>query len=143
MFTALCLLSLDMKTKLLSFTNAGLHEPLLKSGNKVTELNSRGPKLPLGAKKDTAYREKEVSLKSGDVVVLITDGVPEAQNHFKTFYGFNRLKKLIGDIDTRSLSASEIKMKIIQDVNLFSGSASQYDDMTIVVIKVIKETDRS
>jgi len=142
MFTALCLVALDLNDKSVTFTNAGLHEPLLKSGGKVMEQKSEGPKLPLGAKKDTAYEESRMSMKSGDLLVLITDGIPEAMNYSKSFYGFSRLKTFIETMNTDSMTAEEIKLEIVGDVENFSGNTSQYDDMTVIVIKAGKRGEK-
>ena len=42
-------------------------------------------------------------------------------------------------MDISNLSAKDIKNKIIEDVKNFSGSALQYDDMTVVVVKVLQQ----
>jgi len=137
MFTALCLASLDMNTKELTFTNAGLIEPLLKSGDSVEYIGSVGLKHPLGLVEDVTYEEKKVQLKSGDNLIFLTDGIPEAQNHSRELYGDENIKSLLQKIDTSTLSAREIKEKIIEDVRRFSGTASQHDDMTVIVVKCI------
>ncbi len=140
MFTALCLAALDIQTNLLTFTNAGLSHPMLKSGNTVTLIRDNPPQIPLGVKKDSVYREKEVQLKGGDVLLLFTDGIPETQNSSGQFYEYKSIKHLLETMDTQSLSAVEIKQRIIDDARFFAGNAPQNDDMTIVVIKVL--TDR-
>ena len=136
MFTALFLASVDILTKELTFTNAGLNEPLLKSNDSVTFLKTPNPNLPLGGLKDTVYKEAKLQLKSGDLLIFYTDGVPEAQNRVKAFYELDALKSLIENIITSTLSAKEIKNKIIEDLKQFTGSAPQHDDMTVVVIKL-------
>ena len=54
----------------------------------------------------------------------------------RRFYGEERLQKFVNDLDTGRLSAHEIKAAIFADVRQFTGTARQFDDMTIVVIKV-------
>jgi ligand-binding sensor domain-containing protein/serine phosphatase RsbU (regulator of sigma subunit) len=135
MFTALCLASLDIRTKEFVFTNAGLSEPLLKSQNSTSYIESIGPRLPLGSFKDNTYQETKLQLKPFDVVVLVTDGIPEAQNRVGKFYGYDSLKNLVEKMDTTILTAAEIKETIISDVKRFSGDEPQHDDMTVVVIK--------
>jgi sugar lactone lactonase YvrE len=137
MFTALCLASLDVAKRALTFTNAGLIEPLLKSGDSVRYIEGTGSKHPLGLIEDAAYQSTSLQLTSGDVVLLLTDGIPEAQNHSRQLYSDERLKELLRNMDTSSLSAAEIKQKIIDDVEHFSGNASQHDDMTVIVMKVL------
>jgi serine phosphatase RsbU (regulator of sigma subunit)/ligand-binding sensor domain-containing protein len=135
MFTALCLASLDINTKELTFTNAGLIEPLLKSGGAVQYVEATGLKHPLGLIEDVTYAEKKVQLKAGDILIFMTDGVPEAQNRNKINYGEDRLKSLLEEMNTATRSAQEIKEEIISDVKRFSGAAPQHDDMTVIVVK--------
>jgi sigma-B regulation protein RsbU (phosphoserine phosphatase) len=137
MFTALCLAVIDIKTKKLTFTNAGLSEPLLKTKDAVYYLEGAGPKLPLGSVRDTIYQEKQIQLNQGDVLILFTDGIPEAHNSSKAFYGYDRLKNLLEHTDTKTLTADQIKESIIQDVKRFAGSTPQYDDMTMVIVKLL------
>ena len=138
-FTALCLASIDIHSKQLTFTNAGLHEPMFKSGQTglVTLLEGAGDKLPLGIKKDTAYLEKRKELLEGDIVVFYTDGISEAKNPADEFYGAQSLKLLLQQMETATMNAGGIKEKIIHDVRQFAASAPQHDDMTIVVVKVL------
>ena len=136
MFIALCLAGFDIQTRELTFTNAGLCEPLLISEGGIFRLKSRSPKYPLGSLRNTAYEERTLPLKPGDVLIFYTDGVPEARNYSKGFYEYERLEKAVKEMDTASLSAREIKDRIIRDVKQFSRSAPQFDDMTVVVVKV-------
>lgn len=135
-FTALCLLSIDTQTKELTFTNAGINNPLLKSNGSIAPLEATGKRFPLGAFRDTIYEEKEHQLKSGDVVVIYTDGINEAYNEIDEFYETRSLVNLLKRLDTSGMSAKEIKGKIIDDVRRFSGKTKQNDDMTIIVVKV-------
>lgn len=137
MFTALCLVSLNINTRELIFTNAGLNHPMLKSNGNVTVIKGEGPQFPLGIKKDNQYREKTIVLNPGDVLVLFTDGIPEAQDSVCRFYEYRRMESLLKNMDTESLTASQIKLAIIDDALAFCGSAAQNDDMTVVVIKVL------
>ncbi len=134
-FVAFCLVSIDIATKELTFVNAGLHEPLIKSGGSVKILAGFDPKYPLGSVVETVYQEKTIKLKSGDTLVLYTDGIIDAQNRVKEFYGFDALRNCVNEIDTTVLTAVKIKEKIINAVHKFSGGSPQYDDMTVVVIK--------
>jgi len=136
MFTALCLAAIDLPAKQLTFANAGLNEPLLKSNSKVTALKSVGCKYPLGIVSENCYDERTVQLKSGDLLILYTDGIPEERNPAKEFYGYERLIRLVEKLDTGSMSAREIKKRIVWDVKNFSRGTPQHDDITVVVVKV-------
>ena len=135
MFTALCFAAIDTLAKEFTFTIAGFNEPLMKSGESVMSLSNAGHGIPLGAFQDSKYKEATVAMKSGDVLLLFTDGITEARNNSHDFYDDDRLRTFLASIDTSTLSAGEIKQKVIEDVRNFTGNTQQEDDMTIVVIK--------
>ena len=136
MFIALCLASLELNENKLNFTNAGLMQPIYKSNGTVDVLESNGPKFPLGAFPDTEYNKRTFDLNPGDLIILYSDGITEAQNSEKNFYGLERFKRLISRLETDRLSAEKIKNKIADDIRRFTGNSPQHDDMTLVVIKV-------
>ncbi len=137
MFVVVLLASLDFRSKQLKFSNAGLPKPVMKSGGKVSFLEAKGTTHPLGVFAGSRYRETTVQLRHGDVVVFCTDGIEEAQNKGREFYGNERLFSLLKELDTSCYSASQIKEAIVHDVRIFAGSAPQYDDMTVTVLKVL------
>lgn len=117
------------------FVNAGHNPPiLLREGTEEPdELEAGG--LILGAMSTmTPYQEERVSLSSGDILLFYTDGVTEALNPAQTEeYEEKRLIECLKK--NRGASASDIQDAIIADVNAFSDE-TQYDDITIIVIKV-------
>jgi len=137
MFTALCLAVLDTGDRCLTFANAGLCEPLLRSGGSTDYLSSTGDRFPLGAIRDASYKSRTLELTAGDVVVMFTDGVPEARNRAGDQYGYDAPRELLVRLDTTVMTAEEIKDAIVSDVyRCCGGSGSRLsDDMTIVVIK--------
>lgn len=137
MFAAMCLASINTKSKKLIYTNAGLNEPLLKRNNTIQVLKGENHGYPLGIVMECEYRETSLTLTTGDVLLLCTDGLTEAENQTEEFYGDERLRDLLLRIDTTTISAKEIKETIIKDIDAFTGSSSQSDDMTLVVVKVL------
>jgi serine phosphatase RsbU (regulator of sigma subunit)/ligand-binding sensor domain-containing protein len=135
MFTALCAMVLDPETGVLTFANAGLCEPLMRSGAGVEYQSSPGATLPLGARADTSYEHRTLHLAAGDVIVVFSDGVPEARSHSGDQYGYDRPRDLLARLDVSALSAEAIRDTLIQDARRFSGGSHPSDDMTVVVIK--------
>jgi sigma-B regulation protein RsbU (phosphoserine phosphatase) len=135
MFTALCAMVLNPETGELIFANAGLCEPLMKSGAGVEYLTSPGATLPLGALADTSYERRTVHLAGGDVIVVFSDGIPEARSHSGGLYGYDRPRDLLARLEVPTLSAESIRDTLIQDARRFAGGSHQSDDMTLVVIK--------
>jgi serine phosphatase RsbU (regulator of sigma subunit) len=137
MFTALCLAALDRDAQTLTFVNAGLCPPLLRTGAGVRELEGAGPALPLGAFPDTRYEARTVALAPGAVVVLYTDGVPEARDRRGAEYGYERLAHFLAGLDTASLAARDIAAAIVADVARFAAGSRRHDDQAVVVVKVV------
>ncbi|TVR07363.1 MAG: hypothetical protein EA395_12980 [Phormidium sp. GEM2.Bin31] len=72
-------------------------------------------------------------LNPGDVVVLYTDGITEAENQHKQLYGIERLCQVISQ--SRECTAEVILQGVIEDVRRHIGRHKVYDDITLLVIK--------
>ena len=121
----------------LTLANAAHHaHPLLVRDGQVTPLVAKG--MPLGMMTGIPYREVEFSLQSGDLIVLMTDGIIEAQNDKETLYGDSgRLQKVLIE-SANNASAEAIIEAVFDDVAGFCGErAEREDDMTLVVVKVL------
>jgi len=90
--------------------------------------------IALGVIDEVDLEPVEVALSPGDVVVLYTDGVTEATNERDEEYGLARLSSLVSE--SRGLPAKEIINAIVRDVTAFAGSRPQFDDITLMVLKV-------
>lgn len=124
--------SVDKKSKLLTYVNAGHNLPfVLRKGGKIIRLEKGG--LLLGVMKSTTYEEGIVQLVAGDVLVLFTDGVSEAMNPDEIEFGEERLLQIIKS--RKNESAEKIKEQIISEVQEYSGDY-QSDDITLLVLKV-------
>jgi sigma-B regulation protein RsbU (phosphoserine phosphatase) len=83
---------------------------------------------------NVTYSDWELELQSGDIVIFYTDGLIEAENEAEEMYGGERLEHAVMHIDSK-MGAEEIIGVISHDVADFAGTAEQYDDMTVVVVK--------
>ncbi len=132
-----CLLArYDFTSRVFRFANAGHCRPLLKRAGSVQYLNAPLPRFPLGFRSDVTYAETEFQLQPGDVVMLYSDGLPEARNPKGVLYDYPGMEKLIGLIDTDALTAEQICEVIRQEILTFSNY-DLADDMTVVVLKVV------
>jgi sigma-B regulation protein RsbU (phosphoserine phosphatase) len=126
---------LNPSTGTMVYSNAGHNPPFHFSGRKhktIRELEKTG--LPMGLIEDHSWEQRVVEIAPGDVLVLYTDGVPDAQNPKGKFFGVNRmLKSIKSNLDQ---SARAVQKGIMEDVIDFVGVAPQLDDMaTIVVVR--------
>jgi PAS domain S-box-containing protein len=77
--------------------------------------------------------QTEIQLQLGDGVVLYTDGITEAQNTAKEYYGLERLCQVVSQHWQQS--AAEIRQAIVEDVQTHIGQQKVYDDITLLVLK--------
>ncbi|MBI5808263.1 MAG: serine/threonine-protein phosphatase [Ignavibacteriales bacterium] len=124
----------DDKKGLFLFANAGHNPPMFyrKKLNDIVYLNATGPLL--GPAPNAKFETDHINFRSGDVLLIYTDGVVEAANDKFEFYGEERLSNIF--MQNLDKTPKEMSLLILEDVIKFSTSESQYqDDKTIVVIK--------
>ncbi|MFP5501054.1 MAG: PP2C family protein-serine/threonine phosphatase, partial [Candidatus Sericytochromatia bacterium] len=142
-FTTMIYAVLDPASRRLKFSCAGHFPPhhYDASAGAITEFPLAGG-FPLGVRDKSKYVEREITLAPGDVVVLYTDGVTEAQAPDQPVPGFEpgecfeseRLSEVI--LANKHRSADEIHQAIKEAVEAHVAGGPQTDDITIVVIKV-------
>ncbi len=135
MFVTLFYAVLDCRARALRFINAGHNPPIFVGAAPagVTLLNAKG--IALGVLDEIALESVDIQLRTGDVVVLYTDGVTEATNEHDEEYG---VKRLTGCVEREKTNTSrEIIEAIVKEVTEFAGTRPQHDDITIMVLKVL------
>ncbi len=115
---------------------SGHHEEMIvmrQTGLELIDTSDLG--CPVGFIDDiTDYvAQKEVPLNQGDVVVLYTDGITEAENMEREEYGMDRLCEVIKQHWQESAKA--LKQLIIDDVVAYIGQQQVFDDITVLVLK--------
>ncbi len=138
MFVTMLHAILDLEKKTLDCANAG-HNPLMiahKDG-KVEALQLSGMALGLdkGGRFDKKMGTQSVKLASGDVFIMYTDGLTEAMNPKEEEFEEQRLMDVLGR--NAHLSAREISDNIIKALKDFTAGAAQFDDMTMLTVKVL------
>jgi phosphoserine phosphatase RsbU/P len=125
---------IDPENRRLLYINAGHNPPLLLRADGSNRLLEHGG-LPLGIFEDSKYSESVVEFKSGDILVLYTDGVIEASNARDEQFGILRLQQIVRDASERR--AYEIVQMITAAVSEHSFDMDgPDDDLTVLVIKV-------
>jgi len=126
----------DPENRSLEMSNAGQPRPLLYRQGEVEALDISG--IPLGLLEVSRYESYSLTLGPGDAVVLLSDGITEAENSSRQQFGEHGLTDLVkkhGDS-----SAADLLSRIFEGVERFTGSSKLDDDRTIVVVKVVKAT---
>lgn len=135
-FVTLFFGALDPPTKWFRYVSAG-HPPgyvLDRTGKVKCRLESTS--LPLGILADVTFpMGQAVQLEQGDLVLLLTDGIPEAASPAGEMFGIARALELVRE--NRQKPAREIIRCLYEEVRRFSGGEKLIDDMTSIVIKIL------
>ncbi len=89
---------------------------------------------PMGVEKDTQFHDIDVKLNSGDIIVTCTDGLLESLNENGVQYAVENLSKVV--IRNSQQNAKDISARVKDDLKRYCGSTQQYDDQSILVIKI-------
>ena len=127
---------LDSADRSLRWTSGG-HDPALRlrrATGEIDELPNTG--LPLGVLDAATYGSAgPVTIAPGDVILIGTDGIWEAQNGRREMFGKQRLRDLL-QAGAES-TAEQIHADVVRAVHEFRAGAPQADDVTLVVIKAL------
>ena len=90
---------------------------------------------PLCVLEEYEYQITRMTLQSGDILVLISDGITEAQNPEKELYGSMRILNYLNSLDRENPYAETVCRGLYEDVKQFTREASQSDDITIMALR--------
>jgi sigma-B regulation protein RsbU (phosphoserine phosphatase) len=123
---------LDASTHTLAYSNAGHENPILISADgTINRLETGG--VVLGIMDNYPFEDAAMTLQTGDVVAIYTDGIIEAMNPKNEMFGEERLIDILRE--SRTLTSEKIIAAVVAAVRKFAASAAQFDDITIVVVK--------
>jgi serine phosphatase RsbU (regulator of sigma subunit) len=125
----------DPSSGALAYARAGHEFPLLfdRDGNMAVLPHQRGQ--PLGILPEPEMDEQVLRLQPGSVLLIFTDGLPDAMSAEGDFYGPDRLREAV--LPLLKAPAQEICDGLIRAIQAFQGANAQFDDMTLVVIKAV------
>ena len=133
MFVTLFYGFLDSENRTFTYVNAGHNPPIHYHAidKSLHELEATG--IAMGAMDDAEYSQESVRMSPGDILVLYTDGITEAENAKLEMFGVERFQQII--LRSATLSAKEISDEILTAVKEFTGGHPQSDDITLMVIR--------
>jgi len=117
-----------------TYVNAGHNPPILLKKEKVQMKLSLLEKTGnlVGIFEENTWEEKVISLSPGEVLVLYTDGITEAQNEDGEFFGMERFTQTLKNEFTTQ--AEDYRNGILECVQAFTGSSPRLDDITLIVV---------
>lgn len=133
-FLTMFYLQYQRTTRQLSYSNAGHITPLLlRCGDDHCEsLDSEG--MVIGVRKSVEFEQKQVTLNRGDLLLLYTDGVIEAENVDGQFFGRKRLCQIL--CESAPQSADKIIDSILTRLKSYCKAKVFKDDLTMILMRV-------
>ena len=125
----------DPATQRLRYVNAGHNPPVVLQQDGAIRLEACGPVV--GLLKDVEYEEAWVQLAAGDLFIGYTDGISEAMTVADEEWGEDRMQAVAEGMRDRPLP--EILEAIFCGADEFTAGAPQYDDMTVLMLRVNRD----
>ena len=135
-YVTLILVKINTLNNEIEYSGAG-HVPayLIDNQGKVGHvLSSTG--IPLGYLKDEHYKNSIIpAINSGNILVMLTDGLSEAQDSSENEFGYEKILNLINTY--KSKSSEEIIDHIYREVCAYTQNTQNEDDITALICKLI------
>ncbi|MCR4565344.1 MAG: serine/threonine-protein phosphatase [Bacteroidales bacterium] len=129
LFCTLLLGTIDLDTREMEYCNAG-HTKSLLDGNFLPQMSN----FVLGGFPGFVYRSQKITLAHGSRLVFYTDGVTEARNKDKEFFGEDALLRWASQPSGNARQCCE---SLLNEVYAFRGNAPQNDDIAIMTIQIL------
>lgn len=125
---------LNIKNNRVQFINAGMPPIYLyqKEKNKIIEFENHS--MPIGALSDSNFHVTEIEVKSGDKLLMLSDGMPELFNSNKEYFGYERVQEKF--LKVAQSSPAQIIESLKNSTVEWSRSIDPVDDITFVVVKI-------
>jgi serine phosphatase RsbU (regulator of sigma subunit) len=126
---------INVRTGEMQFCSAGHDAPiLLRASEPPRSLNDAGGP-PLCVDEAFPYTADRFQLQPGDMLIIVTDGITEAEDPKQNFYGLARVLAYFAAVKGRSLSAAASCAGLLADVKSFTAGAAS-DDITVMAIRL-------
>jgi sigma-B regulation protein RsbU (phosphoserine phosphatase) len=121
----------DDRTGRLAYTNAGHLKPILVRDRQASPLEGGG--IVAGILPDVTYDEQDILLRTGDLLAIFSDGVPEAMNAADQEFGETRLAELL--ITHCEEPLEDIAQAVTDSVERWIHDPDARDDLTLVLLR--------
>ncbi len=130
----MAMVMLKLKDNLLKVSSAGIPGLLIyhRADERIEEVEIPG--MPLGYTTQFAYEERELQLHSGDVVLMMSDGLIEQRNSEGEMLGFTRTREFFREVVDEPPAI--ICQHMAQRGARWAGNQPQEDDITFVAFRV-------
>lgn len=132
-FVTIFLGKYDPQTRVMSYANAGHSSAYLYRTRTDEEVWLRPTGPAIGLVERFSIHREDVQMEPGDILMLYTDGITEAADHFGNLWGEDRLAEIIRqNADATSEQLIQMVMKALKE---YSNGSPLADDVTLVIAK--------
>ena len=137
-FITMFLAVLDFENHRLTMSSAGHPALLRRAEGGVEELGDDFRGIPLGMTPNFEYAQETIELAPGDVVIIYSDGVSDAQRKAATrapedeFYDTRKNRRLLTRVVSSEGNPSSVGRDILSDIREFTAGHPQFDDTTLI-----------
>jgi sigma-B regulation protein RsbU (phosphoserine phosphatase) len=133
-FSTAFIAELELGNGRLTYVNAGHNWPVLRRSDSTLLERLETGGVPLGIMPSARYECGSTSLAAGDVLLIFSDGLIEAEDDAQQEFGEpGMLAQMENACDT---SAADVLAQLLRSVDLFVGPARQHDDITSMVVRM-------
>ena len=125
----------DRKNRRMTYASAGHNPPICRNAGEVKWLDGEAD-FVLGPMEGMQYRRYTMEIADDFELFIYTDGVNEAENQAKEFYGNDRLFKQINTAMNENTSCRELIKTMEQSLEAFTEGAEPSDDITMLALAV-------
>jgi sigma-B regulation protein RsbU (phosphoserine phosphatase) len=122
---------LDTRNRRFTFSNAGHPPAMLLRDGKISELTTDN--MVLGVDPNETFRQQFIDLKPNDLLLLYTDGLPDAMNFKDETFGH---KRIVEAFAKGGATAETVAQGILWDMRRFVGMTRRTDDVTMIVARI-------
>jgi serine phosphatase RsbU (regulator of sigma subunit) len=129
----MALILIKINKSCIDISSAGMPPILLykREENIIEEIIIK--RMPLGATNKLNFPEQKIKINPGDILLLLSDGLPELFNQKMEMFDYKRVKEVL--LNNTGKTSAEIITELKSAAERWRGGFEQADDMTFVVVK--------
>jgi sigma-B regulation protein RsbU (phosphoserine phosphatase) len=124
----------DPVEQLLHYVVAGHEAPLVLQGHQQQQLSVGGPAVGIFA--NATFQAARCDLRPGGLLLAFSDGLPDARDPDGASFGHPRIRAVLDEQSSQEWAAQALIDRFQQSVQAHMQSAEQFDDLTLLCLKV-------
>jgi len=133
-FASVALINYDTTTNEIEVSTCGNNPVFIYKAADFSMKKISTASEPMGVEKDTVFKDIKEKVNPGDIIITCTDGLLESLNENGVQYSVNNLTRVI--TKNANANAKDISNRVKDDLKKYCGTTQQYDDQSLLVIKI-------